>query len=74
MKIYNKKRRASTKQNFQFDPSFGPYVHFLKQKMEESSEVIAKFYRYLIKKFQQHPLLLMPFKGVNILEEREELI
>ena len=75
MKIYNKKARTPiTKQHFQFDPSFGPYVLFLKQKMEESSVTVAKFYRYLIKKFQQHPLLLIPFKNVNVLEEHAELI
>jgi hypothetical protein len=42
--------------------------------MEESSDIIAKFYRYLIKKFQQHPYLLRPFKDVEVLEQHEELI
>ncbi|MDB5192090.1 MAG: hypothetical protein JWQ96_1653, partial [Segetibacter sp.] len=75
MKIYNQKSPSViTEQYFQFDPSFGPYVFFLRQKMEESPEIIAKFYRYLIKKFQQHPGLLAPFKDVTIIEEHEELI
>src|SRR3954453_20003422 len=74
MEIYHKKARTSTRQYFQFDPSFGPYILFLKQKMEESSEIIAKFYWYLIKKFEQYPFLLVPFKNVNVLENHADLI
>src|SRR3954465_11498794 len=75
MKIYNKKSgTTTTKPHFQYDRSFGPYILFLTQKMNESPEIISKFYRYLIKKFQAHSLLLVPFENVNILEQHSELI
>ena len=74
MEIYHKKAPTSTTQYVQFDPSFGPYILFLQQKMEESSEIIAKFYRYLIKKFQQYPSLLVPFEDVKVLEQHTDLI
>jgi hypothetical protein len=75
MKIYNQKTpSALTEQYFRFDPSFGPYVDFLKEKLEGSNDVTGKFYRYLIKKFQQHPSLIVPFKNVEVMEEQEELV
>jgi hypothetical protein len=75
MKIYNQKApSALTEQYFRFDPSFGPYIDFLRQKLAASNHIIAKFYRYLIKKFQQHPSLLVPFKNVEKLEEYDELV
>jgi hypothetical protein len=75
MKIYNQKSpSALTEQYFRFDPSFGPYISFLRQKLAASNQIVGKFYRYLIKKFQQHPSLLVPFKDVKKLEEYDELI
>ncbi|MCW3105928.1 MAG: hypothetical protein JWQ09_434, partial [Segetibacter sp.] len=75
MKIYKQKSKPwITEQHFQFDPSFGPYVRFLKEKMEQSADIRVKFYRYLIKKFEQQPSLNVPFKDVKILEQQEDLI
>ncbi|HEX8279305.1 MAG TPA: hypothetical protein VF540_11445, partial [Segetibacter sp.] len=75
MKVYIQKSKARiTERHFQFDPSFGPYIFCLRKKMEESSDIIAKFYRYLIKKFERQPSLLKPFKNVEVLEQHEELI
>lgn len=75
MKIYSQISQVGiTEEHFQFDPSFGPYIKCLQQKMEESTDIIGKFYRYLIKKFQQHPHLLKPFKNVEILEQHDDLI
>ncbi|MCW3114760.1 MAG: hypothetical protein JWR18_3156 [Segetibacter sp.] len=75
MRIYKQKSKPwITEQHFQFNPSFGPYVRFLKNKKERSEDIRVKFYRYLIKKFQQHPTLTVPFTDVNILEQHEELI
>ncbi|MCW3080942.1 hypothetical protein [Segetibacter sp.] len=75
MRIYKQKSKPwITEQHFQFNPSFGPYVRFLKEKMDRSLDIRVKFYRYLIKKFQQHLSLTVPFEDVTILEQHDELI
>lgn len=74
MKIFIQPTPTLTEYHFQFDPSFGPYLNTLTQKREEASDTNAIFYRHLIKKFQQEPALLVPFKNVQVLEEHEELI
>ncbi|GEO08092.1 hypothetical protein [Segetibacter aerophilus] len=75
MKIYKQKSRPwITEQHFQFNPSFGPYVRFLQKKMDHSQDIRVKFYRYLIKKFNQTPELIVPFTDVKMLEQHEELI
>ncbi len=75
MKIYTQaETEGITPQHFQFDNSFGPFIRFLKAKQDKSKDIREKFYRYLIKKFEQHPELLVPFKNVEIVEEHEELV
>lgn len=75
MKIYTQlQTEGITAQHFQFENSFGPFIRFLKEKHDKSTDIRVKFYRYLIKKFEQQPSLLVPFTNVEILEEHDELI
>jgi hypothetical protein len=63
-----------TRLQFQFDNSFGPFIRFLKEKQDKSTDIRVKFYRYLVKKFEQQPELLQPFDNVAILEEHDDLV
>jgi hypothetical protein len=75
MKVIKQKANpAVTEQDFQFNPSFGPYIRFLKTRMENSTDIRAKFYRYIIKKFQQQPDLCVPFTDVTSLEQHDDLV
>lgn len=74
MKIFTQPSPTLTEHHFQFDPSFGPYLDILKSRRQEASDTNAIFYRHLIKKFQQEPSLIVPFKNVEVLEEHEELV
>jgi len=42
--------------------------------MENSTDIRAKFYRYIIKKFQQQPDLCVPFTDVTSLEQHDDLV
>jgi hypothetical protein len=75
MEIYTQsKAEGITKQHFQFDNSFGPFIRFLKEKQLESTDIRVKFYRYLVKKFEQHPALVVPFTDVMQLEQHDDLV
>ena len=75
MKIYTQAgAEALSVQYFRFDNSFAPFIRFLKQKQDKSLDIRVKFYRYLVKKFEQHPELLIPFSDYSILEEHDELV
>lgn len=75
MKVYKQKSNSAVpEQHFQFNPSFGPYIRFLKTRMENSTDIRAKFYRYIIKKFQQQPGFCVPFTDVTSLEKHDDLV
>jgi hypothetical protein len=47
--------------------SFAPYINFLKGQLLGSNGMKAKFYRFIIRKFEQHPVLLEPITDLTIL-------
>lgn len=63
-----------TKRDFQFNASFGPYVKFLKNRMASSSGMRAKFYSYLVHKFEKYPELLVPFRHEILNASHRELL
>ncbi|MEO5891432.1 MAG: GAF domain-containing protein [Ferruginibacter sp.] len=54
--------------------SFAPYINFLKKQVKVSNGMKAKFYRFIIRKFEQHPLLLQPIEDLSILAEYTDLL
>ena len=75
MQIYTQAgAEALSPQYFRFDNSFAPFIRFLKLKQDNSIDIRVKFYRYLVKKFEQHPKLLVPFTDYALLEEHDELV
>ncbi|MEJ7588035.1 MAG: GAF domain-containing protein [Ferruginibacter sp.] len=54
--------------------SFAPYIQFLKKQAKVSNGMKAKFYRFIIRKFEQHPLLLEPIEDLSVLSEYIELL
>ncbi len=61
-------------QRFHFAPSFGPYVRFLRDKMERTPDIRAKFYKYIISKFNRHPEFLQPFHNTGLLHQHPDLV
>jgi len=54
--------------------SFAPYIHFLKKQIKVSDGMKAKFYRFIIRKFEQQPFLLQPIDDLLKLSEYNELL
>ena len=54
--------------------SFAPYLEFLKHQAENSGGLKEKIYRFIIKKFNQHPELLHPLQDGRILKDHTELL
>jgi len=54
--------------------SFGPYIDFLKQQLLVSNGMKAKFYRFIIRKFEQYPELLHPIDDLEMLANHQELL
>ncbi|MEO6730271.1 MAG: GAF domain-containing protein [Ferruginibacter sp.] len=54
--------------------SFAPYIDFLKKQLAVSNGMKAKFYRFIIRKFEQYPVLLAPIEDLTILSEYNELL
>jgi GAF domain-containing protein len=54
--------------------SFTPYIDFLKQQAAASNGMKVKFYRFIIRKFEQHPILLAPIEDLSILKEYGDLL
>ena len=54
--------------------SFASYINFLKKQALVSNGMKAKFYRFIIRKFEQHPILLRPIEDLTILAEYNDLL
>lgn len=54
--------------------SFAPYINFLKKQLATADGMKANFYRFIIRKFEQHPILLNPIEDLMILGEYNELL
>lgn len=54
--------------------SFAPYIDFLKKQIKVSDGMKAKFYRFIIRKFEQQPFLLQPIDDMLKLSEYNELL
>src|SRR5262245_11362816 len=54
--------------------TFLPFINFLKERLNSTSDIQAQFYKHLIKRFEAHPDLLKPIEDTRILEEHEDLI
>ncbi|MBC7887781.1 MAG: GAF domain-containing protein [Ferruginibacter sp.] len=54
--------------------SFVPYINFLKKQLSVSNGMKAKFYRFIIRKFEQHPILLQPIDDLVMLGEYNDLL
>ncbi|MEO6549548.1 MAG: GAF domain-containing protein [Ferruginibacter sp.] len=54
--------------------SFAPYIDFLKQQMSFADGMKSKFYRFIIRKFEQHPILLEPIQELAILSKYNDLL
>ena len=54
--------------------SFAPYIKFLKAQLSKADGMKANFYRFIIRKFEQHPVLLSPIADLMILGEYNELL
>lgn len=59
---------VKTGQLFRFEPSFRPFVKYLRAQMSRYSDIRVRFYKHLISKFERHPELLEPFDH-SFLEE-----
>ncbi|TDH28996.1 hypothetical protein EXU57_02680 [Segetibacter sp. 3557_3] len=58
----------------QYDASFEPYLQFLRTKMEKTSDIRAKFYKYILSKFEKRPKLLVPLTDFSVLDEEQDII
>jgi hypothetical protein len=54
--------------------SFRPFVNYLKDKLQTSSESKARIYHYLIDRFEETPALLEPVIDPHLLEENHDLL
>jgi hypothetical protein len=54
--------------------SFRHFYNFLKEKAENTNDIKAKFYRFIIKKFAARPDLLEPFSDLERLKGAEDLM
>ncbi len=66
--------RVNTFDRLQFDASFEPYLQFLRTKMEKTADIRAKFYKYILSKFEKRPRLLLPLTDLSVLGEEQEII
>jgi len=62
------------KTSLQSAVSFRPFINFLKEKNANTEDVRAKFFRFIIKKFEARPDLLQPFTDLSKLDGAAELI
>lgn len=54
--------------------SFAPYIEFLRKQAAASNGMKAKFYKFIIRKFEQNPVLLEPIEDLSLLPEYNELL
>jgi hypothetical protein len=50
-----------TEHDFRFEPSFGPYLKFLRERSASTRGFRKKIYNLMIAKFEAFPELLKPF-------------
>ncbi len=65
---------AAKSNSLKFDASFAPYLRFLRDKMERSHDIRAKFYRYILGKFERYPALTENISDLSILEDHQDLV
>ncbi|MBO9203476.1 MULTISPECIES: GAF domain-containing protein [Niastella] len=54
--------------------SFRPFVNYLKEKLQDSSNTRSRIYNYLIERFEETPALLEPVTDAHLLEENQDLL
>ncbi len=54
--------------------SFLPFIEYLRQKADNTSDIRTGFYRYLLQKFEAEPALLEPIQDTSILSDNEDLL
>ncbi|MCW3089749.1 MAG: hypothetical protein JWP81_818 [Ferruginibacter sp.] len=54
--------------------SFAPYIDFLRKQLSVADGMKANFYRFIIRKFEQHPILLQPIEDLMIMGEHNDLL
>lgn len=54
--------------------SFGPLIHYLKEKRSEIADIRAGFYNYLLEKFEAEPELAGVIEDPALLEKHSELL
>ena len=67
---------GSTEENFVFDSeiSFLPFINYLKSRSAGNADTRARFYNYLVERFENEPALLMPVKDYSLLNENRDLL
>ncbi|THU34764.1 hypothetical protein FAM09_22465 [Niastella caeni] len=54
--------------------SFRPFVNYLKDKLQGTSDTRSRIYAYLIERFEEVPALLEPITDMHLLEENHDLL
>ena len=54
--------------------SFGPFISYLKNKLDLVTDTKEMLYHFLIKKFEAHPELLQPVEDENLLHNNADLM
>src|ERR1044072_3580268 len=54
--------------------SFLPFIDYLREKTDNTSDIRTGFYKFLIQKFEAEPALLKPLENTNVLNDNEDLL
>lgn len=67
---------GSTNDGLAFDSqiSFRPFINYLKNKSSGSTDTRARFYNYLVERFEAEPELMAPVNDSSVLNEHAELL
>lgn len=67
---------GGTGEDLAFDShiSFLPFINYLKNKSAGDSDTRARFYNYLVERFEAEPALLQPIKDSSLLSEYSDLL